>query len=137
MLLSILNEPWENVSMNFMMQFLEWNINPILVVVNKLSKLVKWLQQRQQLSIQQKNNSNMWVRHHRVPEYFISDRDAKFTMNFLKYLFWKVGNKLFFSTIFHPQTDGQTKRVNGVLNQYFWKYVNVYERDWGKNLGLA
>jgi hypothetical protein len=41
MLLSILNEPWENVSTNFMMQFFEWNINAILVIVDKLSKLVK------------------------------------------------------------------------------------------------
>ncbi len=41
MLLSILSEPWESISMNFMMQFLEWNMNAILVVVDQISKLVK------------------------------------------------------------------------------------------------
>ncbi len=38
---------------------------------------------------------------------------------------------------FHLQTDGQTKRVNGVLNQYFKNYVNVDQRDLYEHLGLA
>jgi hypothetical protein len=41
MLLLILNEPWESVSMNFMMQLLEWNMNVVLMVVDQLSKLAK------------------------------------------------------------------------------------------------
>ncbi len=137
MLLSILSEPWESVSMNFMMQFLEWNMNAILVVVDQVFKLAKMALTKTTTFDSTKLFFDMWVRHHGVLQFIISDRDAKFTTIFLKHLFWKVGNKLFFSTIFHPQTDGQTKRVNGVLNQYFWKYVNSYQRDWGKHLSLA
>jgi hypothetical protein len=38
---------------------------------------------------------------------------------------------------FHPQTNGKTERVNGVLNQYLKNYVNIDQRDWGEHLGLV
>jgi hypothetical protein len=52
-------------------------------------------------------------------------------------LFQKVGTKLFFYMALHLQIDGQTKRVNGVVNQYFRNNVNVDQRDWDEDLGLA
>jgi hypothetical protein len=39
--------------------------------------------------------------------------------------------------MFHPQTNGQTKRVNGVLNKYLKNNVNTDQKDWGEHLGLA
>jgi hypothetical protein len=43
-----------------------------------------------------------------MPQFIISDRDA-FVL--------EGGDKIvIFNMEFHPQTDGQTKRVNGVLN---------------------
>ncbi len=46
--LLIPNKPWENISMDFMTQLSKWNgMDAILVVVDQLSKLVKWLQLRQ------------------------------------------------------------------------------------------
>ncbi len=45
---------------------------------------------------------------------------------------------MFFHVAFHPQIDGQIEKVNGVLNQYFKKYANIDQRDWGEQLqGLA
>jgi len=38
---------------------------------------------------------------------------------------------------FHPQTSGQTKRVNRVLSKYFKNYMGVDHRDYGNNLGMA
>jgi hypothetical protein len=58
----------------------------------------------------------MWVRHHGLPQFIISDRNAKFTMGFLKHLFRKVMMKLLFNMAFHPQINGQIERVNGVLS---------------------
>jgi len=40
-----------------------------------------------------------------------------------------VVTKLLFSMTFHPQTDGQTKRVNVVLIQYLKNYVGIYQKD--------
>jgi hypothetical protein len=48
-----------------------------------------------------------------------------------------VGTKLSFNMAFHLQTNGQTKKVNGVLNQYFKNYVNVDKREWDEHLGLT
>jgi IS30 family transposase len=70
-------------------------------------------------------------------QFIVSDRDTKFTVGFLKHLFRKVGIKLLFNKTFHPQTDGQTERVNGLLNQYLKNYVNIDKKDWSEHLGMA
>ena len=52
---------------------------------------------------------------HGIPKVIISDRDFKFTGNFSKYLFKGLNTTLNFSTSFHPQMNGQTERVNQIL----------------------
>ena len=52
---------------------------------------------------------------HGIPKVFISDRDVKFTRKFWKSLFFGLETQLNFSTAYHPQTDGQTKRVNQIV----------------------
>jgi hypothetical protein len=80
---------------------------------------------------------NVWWRHHGLPKVIVSDRDPKFTSAFWRHLFRRMKTKLTFSTAFHPQTDGQTERVNGVLNQYLRNYVSADQSDWSEYLGLA
>ncbi|KAL5533015.1 hypothetical protein ACEPAF_4789 [Sanghuangporus sanghuang] len=41
------------------------------------------------------------------------------------------------STAYHPQTDGQTERVNQELEQYLRLYVNHRQSDWADWLALA
>src|SRR4030095_14699902 len=41
------------------------------------------------------------------------------------------------STAFHPQSDGQTERVNQVLEQYLRIYCNYQQDDWTTLLPLA
>ncbi|MBW0552555.1 hypothetical protein O181_092270 [Austropuccinia psidii MF-1] len=41
-----------------------------------------------------------------VPKIIISDRDPKVTSEFWTNLYYMLGNKLAFSTAYHPQTDG-------------------------------
>ena len=52
---------------------------------------------------------------HGLPKVIISDKDANFAGNLLKYLFQWLGTQLNFSNVYHPQMDGHTKRVNQVL----------------------
>ncbi|MBW0564862.1 hypothetical protein O181_104577, partial [Austropuccinia psidii MF-1] len=41
------------------------------------------------------------------------------------------------STAFHPETYGQTERVNQILEQYLWMYVSYHQDDWYTWLPLA
>ena len=58
-----------------------------------------------------------------IPKVIISYRDPKFTGNFWKYLFKGLNTTLNFITSFHPQRDGQTERVNQVLEDLLRMYV--------------
>src|SRR5205085_11131467 len=40
-------------------------------------------------------------------------------------------------TPFHPETDGQTERLNGPMEQYLRCYTNYLQDDWVKWLPLA
>ena len=60
---------------------------------------------------------------HGLPKEIVSNGDFKFTSNFWKGLFADLGTKLNFSTAYHPQTDGQTERVNQVLEDMLRMYV--------------
>ena len=41
------------------------------------------------------------------------------------------------STAFHPETDGQTERVNAIMEQHLRAYVSYLQDDWVEYLFLA
>ena len=48
-----------------------------------------------------------------------------------------MGTKLNFSTAYHPQTDGQTKRTNQILEDMLRMYVMDRPSKWEEYLHLA
>ena len=55
------------------------------------------------------------VRLHGVPQSIVSDRGSTFTSKFWRSFQEALGSDLDYSSAFHPQTDGQTERVNQIL----------------------
>lgn len=74
---------------------------------------------------------------HGLPETLITDRDPIFTSKFWQELMSRLGVKLNMSTAYHPQTDGQTERINQCLEGYLRSMVFDKQKEWVRYLSLA
>lgn len=77
------------------------------------------------------------VKLHGLPHSIVTDRDTIFVSALWKHLFKLYKVKLQLSTTYHPQTDGQTKRVNQCLEMYLWCAVQEAPKTWKSWLSLA
>jgi hypothetical protein len=103
MLLSILNELWESVSMDFMIQFLEWNEkDTILIIVNQFFKLVEMVPAKTIVTNFDSTRLlfDMWVRQHGMLHIIVNDKDAKFMASFWKHCFRRWGQNYFLTLHF-------------------------------------
>jgi len=74
---------------------------------------------------------------HGLHESIVSDRDTRFTSKFWTSLIQLLQVKLNLSTAFHPESDGQTERVNHTLEQYLRSYCSYQQDDWVSLLPFA
>jgi transposase InsO family protein len=74
---------------------------------------------------------------HGVPEKIVSDRGTQFTSKFGERLHETIDTQLCFSSACHPQTDGETERVNQILEDILRACALQYGRSWDKSLVYA
>jgi transposase InsO family protein len=74
---------------------------------------------------------------HRVSKKIVSDRGTQFTLKFWERLHETLDTQLRFSFAYHPQTDGQTERVNQILEDMLRACALQYGRNWDKGLLYA
>ena len=63
----------------------------------------------------------------------VGQRSAEFT----KEIYRLLGIKLAATTVYHPQGDGQTERINQELEQFLRLFINQRQDDWDDLLLFA
>ena len=129
---------WESISMDLITHLPETKDknSAIVVFVDRLSKMVRLVPVK--MAIDAKEYANLFVREtfakHGLPKSIVFDRDPRFTSDFFRQLCkcLKVDQNL--STAFHPQTDGQTERMNRVLEEMLRAFVGSAFDSWDKHL---
>jgi hypothetical protein len=112
----------------------------IFVVVDKLSKRAYFIPTHTNATAPQTAQlyfKNVVKNGHGIPEVIVSDRDSKFTSLFWQSLWKLLDTKLAMSTAYHPETDGQTERMNRTLEQMLRAYTSVKQDDWDELLPYA
>jgi hypothetical protein len=111
----------------------------ILVVVYRLSKMAHFVPRNKAINTEQ--TAELLFGHvfklHSLPDKMVSDRGTQFASRFWKRLFELLGTQTRLSTAVHPQTDGQSERVNQCLEQYLRCYVGHDQSNWASLSPLA
>eukprot|EP00253_Pinus_taeda_P028742 PITA_28742 len=132
---------WETISMDFItgLPLTSQRHNAILVVVDKLTKSAHFIPVRDTYDVADVARVfiNEIIRFHGVPKKIISDRDSRFTSKFWTCMQTALGTQLNLSTAYHPETDGQTERLNQVLEDMLRMYVMDQQSHWEKYLPLV
>jgi hypothetical protein len=74
---------------------------------------------------------------HGVPKKIVFDRGTQFTLKFWERLHQTLYTQLRFRSAYHAQTNGQTERVNQILEDMLRACVLQYGRSWDKSLPYA
>jgi transposase InsO family protein len=74
---------------------------------------------------------------HGIPKIIVTDRGTQFVSQFWRQFQKSLGTKLLYSTAYHPQTGGQTKRVNQILEDMLRSCALTYQDQWDECLPLA
>ena len=133
--LPISAECWQSVSMDFVFGFPEdaHKNNGILVFVDRFSKMYNLAAVNKSISV--RGFARVFIdtvlRLHGLPRELVSDSDPRFTAAFGQSVFRSLGTHLTMSTSDHPETEGQTGRVNRVLKESLRGYVQAFT-DWSE-----
>ena len=126
--------------MNFIVELLKSEgYDAIYVCVDRLTKMAHFILTNTTVTAEQTAQlfyRHIW-KHHGLPADIVSDRGTQFVAKFTRHLLERLdiqGNR---STAYHPQSDGQTERVNQTLEQYLRVYCGYHQDDWHQLLPLA
>ena len=117
--LSIPEWKWEDISMDFIVGLprTQKGYDSIWVIVDRLTKSAHFLPVKTIYRI--KKYAELYMDHilclHGVPKTIISDHGTQFVARFWEQLHTCLGTHLIRSSTYHPQTDGQTERVNQIV----------------------
>jgi len=136
--LPVPTECWQSISLDFVFGLPKdgRGNTGVLVFVCRLSKMVHLAPCSE--NIDAAGSATLFLEHvfkaHGLPETIVSDRDPRFVARFWSELFRRLGTRLTMSTSDHPQTDGQTERVNRVLEDILRSTCAESPKSWSSML---
>jgi transposase InsO family protein len=136
--LSILYWKWDDISMYFIvgLPLTARKYNLIWVIVDRVTKSTHFILMNTNYNIQK--YAEIYIARvlclHEVPKMIVSDRGSQFVARFWEQLHTSLRTHLIHSLAYHPQTDGQTERVNQILEDTLRACVMEYPGSWNKNL---
>jgi hypothetical protein len=139
--LSIPEWKWENICMDFIVGLPRTlhGYNSIWVIMDRLTKSAHFIPVVTTYRVRQYTElyiSNI-VRYHGIPKTIIPDRGSIFVARFWEQLHECLGTHLIRSSAYHPQTGGQTERVNQIIEDMLRACVLTDGPKWDKHLPLA
>ena len=131
------SERWEEISVDLIVELPPAHgYDAIMVVTDMLSKRAHALPCHS--DIDSVGVARLFYRHiwklHGVFQAVRSDRGTQFVSEFTEELYRLLGIRMNTSTAHHPQTDGQTERVNQEVEQYLRVFCNFRQDDWDELL---
>ena len=131
---------WRQVTMDFITELPpSKGFTTLMVIVDRFTKMVQLIPFFKLPTAEETAQAyidHVFV-HHGLPDKIVSDRGPQFASKFWQ-RFWNVlGVESALSTAFHPQTDGQTERLNQVIERYLRSYVSYSQDDWANLLPMA
>jgi hypothetical protein len=139
--LSIPTWKWDDISMDFILglPLTARKKDSIWVIVDRLTKTAHFIAIHTIYSVQHYAELyiDQIVRLHGIPKTIIFDQRTQFVARFWEQLHECLGTKLIRSSSYHPQTDGQTERVNQIVEDMLRASILHFDKSWDKCLSLA
>ena len=125
---------WSHVSLDFITDLPRTTAGHdcILVLVDSLSKMAHFIPTHKSATALDTVDllADRLIRYHGFPDMLISDRDPRFQSEVWEQLCNRFSIKRALSSPYHPQSDGQTERLNRTLEQMLRTYIQSDERAW-------
>ena len=67
---------------------------------------------------------------HKIPRRILSNREPQFASRFMEELMKALETKRMLLTVYHPQTNVQTKRINQEIGTFLRYYINYQQDNW-------
>jgi hypothetical protein len=132
---------WEEISMDFIVGLptTQSGYDSIWVIIDRFLKVAHFIPVK--TTYKGAKLAELYITRimclHGVPKKIVSDRGTQFTSRFWEKLNEATDTRLNFSSAYHPQTDGQTERVNQILEDMLRACALKGSKSWDKYLPYA
>jgi len=137
---AIPEKPWSHILVDFITKLpIAQGYNTILVVCDRFSKMAHFIATTEKTlaeGLAKLFRDHVWELHG-LPESIILDRGVQFAAEMMKELNNLLEIQMKLSTVYHPQTDRQTERINLELEQYLRVFIDHRQEQWPDWLGMA